>query len=127
MRPSVSWCGYVQSTIYSTTAMERFTVVRRLADALYGDVLLCSCNATNSLVVIKRVRLTSATSKTTWADSTPIHEDAFLECHVGKVFGQRHPNVLGLFDEFETDHVLYMVMEYCSQGDLLDRSMSDQG
>jgi len=36
-----------------------------------------------------------------------------------------HPNIIKLFETFEDDDYLYLVLEYCSGGDVLDRIISD--
>lgn len=39
----------------------------------------------------------------------------------------RHPNIVSLLDSFETDAHLYIVLEYCHQGDLYEAIRVDQG
>ncbi|CAK9029116.1 unnamed protein product [Durusdinium trenchii] len=36
-----------------------------------------------------------------------------------------HPNIIKLFETFEDDEYLYLVLEYCGGGDVLDRIISD--
>lgn len=39
----------------------------------------------------------------------------------------RHPNIVSLLDSFETDAHVYIVLEYCHQGDLYEAIRVDQG
>ena len=67
-----------------TNKMKNYTVEKKMADALYGDVLLCKDRSGNK-VAVKRMDWECANRKTTQNDSRRILEDAALEWKVNKV------------------------------------------
>ena len=90
-----------------------------MADALYGDVLLCK-NTSGNKVAVKRMDWDCATRKTTQKGSNAILEDAALEWKVNKVLSAHggHQNVLRMQDSFEEDDKLHLVFDFCSKGEL---------
>ena len=101
--------------------MENYTTVKKMADALYGDILLCK-DTSGKEVAVKRMDCDCATRKTTQKGSQRILEDAALEWKVNKVLSAHggHHHVLRMQDSFEEDNKLHLVFDYCSKGDLFD-------
>ena len=99
--------------------MENYTTVNKIADALYGDVLLCKDTSGNK-VAVKRMDWECANRRTTQNGSQRILEDAALEWKVNKVLSahEGHQHVLQMQDSFEEDDKLHLVFDYCPKGDL---------
>ncbi|RLN73832.1 hypothetical protein BBJ28_00012913 [Nothophytophthora sp. Chile5] len=104
------------------TKLDDYVIQRRLAPALFGDVLLCQHQPTGDLVAVKRVLLSAANAQLTLASNKKVRENVALEralCHqLNRVGG--HANVLKLRDEIEFDGYLYMVSDYCARGELYE-------
>ena len=100
--------------------MNNYTIVKKMADALYGDVLLAKDTSCGTYVAIKRVNWECAALKTTKKDSISVAKDAVLEWEVNKLLSAHggHQNVLRMQDSFEEDNKLHLVFDYCSKGDL---------
>ena len=103
----------------NTSKMEKYSVEKKMAEAIYGDVLLCK-DASGKYVAIKRMDLKCANRKKT-QDGYDTSEDAALEWKVNKVLSAHggHQHVLRMQESFEEDNKLHLVFDYCSKGDLL--------
>ncbi|KAG7665652.1 uncharacterized protein J8A68_000858 [[Candida] subhashii] len=88
-----------------------YTTIKQLQSGSFGEVSLAKAkdDTNQSLVCIK-----SMTKK----DST-IKEIAYNEISILKQLNH-HPNICQLIDSYEDDDKIYIVLEYCSQGDLYD-------
>ncbi|KAJ5099777.1 hypothetical protein N7532_006778 [Penicillium argentinense] len=100
----------------------RFRTVAPLNHGSFGMVFLATDTVTGQDVAIKCL------TKTASADSSapfPM-DDQFeeLECH--RRFGH-HANLVNLIHSFETDHHMYLVLEYCANGDLYEAIRHDRG
>ncbi|RJE18313.1 serine threonine protein kinase [Aspergillus sclerotialis] len=91
----------------------RFLTVAPLNHGSFGMVFLARDTKTNQDVAIKCLTKPSSTDP---ASST---DDRFeeLECH--RRFSY-HPNLVNLTHSFETDAHMYLVLEYCANGDLYE-------
>jgi serine/threonine protein kinase len=73
------------------------------------------------------VNMTSETLYAIKIISKTVHMDAcFLkEMHneVAILRGVDHPNIIRVYETFEDEHFIYMIMEYCSGGDLYSRPL----
>lgn len=93
----------------------RFTEVYRLGESLgsgaFGEVRVCFHRDTSSKRAVKIMRkdLLKNDSK---------REDLEKEINILKTLD--HPNIVRLFEFFEDTKRLYIVMEYCSGGELFD-------
>ncbi|RHZ05319.1 hypothetical protein DYB37_007051, partial [Aphanomyces astaci] len=115
----------------SANLMHRYTTERVLADALYGQVLLCRDNITGEQVAIKRMNVAAATAKTMiHTASIQVSEDIAFEKRVHRALsvGGGHCNVLRLRSDFVEDGFDHFVLDYCVGGELFDLmdSMPDQ-
>ena len=109
--------------------------IRKLQRSLYGDVYSCLLlqphrgqeaqrtaaetqgidsivwESTEEFVAIKRQR----------RDKFGQHaDDPEMEIAVMQFLGAHHPNVLGLVEALQDDEYLYLVTQYCQNGDLFD-------
>ncbi|ETV69669.1 serine/threonine protein kinase [Aphanomyces astaci] len=99
--------------------MDQFQVVRELAPALFGCILLCVNKSNGQHVAVKRMQLAAA-AKHQSNEGPTVQEDVHVEKrvyrHVDKVGG--HRNILRLLTSFEEDGHEHFVLEYCVRGDL---------
>ncbi|KAI9006765.1 aurora-2, an oncogenic serine threonine kinase, partial [Hyaloraphidium curvatum] len=93
----------------------QFEAVRTLGRGTSGTVKLCRFKPTGALVALKS--LVKAHTDGTGAESF------WREVTALRTAG-RHENLCGLLDAFETSTKYYLVLEYCSGGDLFNRLAS---
>ncbi|KAJ5689142.1 hypothetical protein N7462_003534 [Penicillium macrosclerotiorum] len=100
----------------------RFRTVAPLNHGSFGMVFLATDTTTGQDVAIKC--LTKATSNDT-SGIFPI-DDRFeeLECHQRFRY---HPNLVNLIHSFETEAHMYLVLEYCANGDLYEAIRLNRG
>ncbi|OQE16961.1 hypothetical protein PENSTE_c022G05981 [Penicillium steckii] len=100
----------------------RFRTVAPLNHGSFGMVFLATDMTTGQDVAIKCL------TKTASADSSapfPM-DDQFEELEAHRRFGH-HPNLVNLIHSFETDVHMYLVLEYCANGDLYEAIRHDRG
>ncbi|KAF4319552.1 hypothetical protein JM18_005804 [Phytophthora kernoviae] len=102
--------------------LDDYVIQRRLAPALFGDVLLCQHKPSGDLVAVKRVLQSAASAQLTLASNKKVRENVALERalyhQLNRVGG--HPNLLKLRDEIEFDGYLYLVSDFCARGELYE-------
>lgn len=99
----------------------RFLSVSPLNHGSFGMVFLANDTATGELVAIKCLSKTPSPYNTALsADEGSVE----LACHdrLGS-----HPHIVNLIHSFETDAHIYLVLEFCSMGDLYEAIRLDQG
>ena len=92
----------------------RFEAVSPLNHGSFGMVFLAKDATTGETVAIKCLsKISSPQNTSLLADESSIE----LACHdrLGS-----HPNIVNLVHSFETEAHIYLVLEYCSQGDLYE-------
>ncbi|KAJ5287176.1 hypothetical protein N7478_002862 [Penicillium angulare] len=100
----------------------RFLSVAALNSGSFGLVFLAKDIKTHQDVAIKCLAKTLSSDP-----STPFPmDDRFeeLECH--RRFG-RHPNLVNLIHSFDTETHMYLVLEYCANGDLYEAIRLNRG
>ncbi|EEH46091.1 serine/threonine protein kinase [Paracoccidioides brasiliensis Pb18] len=98
----------------------RFRTVAPLNHGSFGMVFLADDTLTGDQVAIKCLSKTSG-------DSTPLAVDERseeLECHTRLGY---HPNIVNLLHSFETESHVFLVLEYCSMGDLYEAIRNNRG
>ncbi|KAF0715014.1 hypothetical protein AaE_011429 [Aphanomyces astaci] len=102
--------------------MERYTVQRVLAPALYGDVVLCHDNLTGDQVAIKRMNIAAARSQTMVNGHRRISEDVMFEKHVNQVLSSEggHQHILRMRTDFVQNGFEHFVFDFCRGGELFD-------
>ncbi|KUF93323.1 hypothetical protein AM588_10007615 [Phytophthora nicotianae] len=102
--------------------LDDYVIQRRLAPALFGDVLLCQHKPTGDMVAVKRVLQSAANAQLTLASNKKVRENVALERalyhQLNRVGG--HRNLLKLRDEIEFDGYLYLVSDFCARGELYE-------
>ncbi|PGH08619.1 serine/threonine protein kinase [Blastomyces parvus] len=99
----------------------RFRTVAPLNHGSFGMVFLADDTVTGDQVAIKCL------TKTSSGDSYPLAVDERseeLECHTRL---GHHPNIVNLLDSFETESHIFLVLEYCSMGDLYEAIRNNRG
>ncbi|KAI4151110.1 MAG: hypothetical protein L6R39_002121 [Caloplaca ligustica] len=93
----------------------RFETISPLNNGSFGMVFLAKDRETDANVAIKCL------SKTNQADqrSAPGSEDHSVEFLAHERLG-KHPNIVSLIHSFETEAHIYLVLEFCSMGDLYE-------
>ncbi|DAZ98613.1 TPA: hypothetical protein N0F65_001032 [Lagenidium giganteum] len=104
------------------SSLHDYVIKKRLAPALFGDVLLCEHKPTQELVAVKRILLSAAARKQTLVSKKKVRENVALECEIYRMVRKLggHANVLNLRDEIESDGYLYMIFDFCANGELYD-------
>ncbi|EQC35462.1 CAMK/CAMKL protein kinase [Saprolegnia diclina VS20] len=96
--------------------MERYTIERELANAIFGKILLCYDRRAKRRVVVKRVQVAAANARRSWDAQHAVSENFAFEKMVHLALSHEHlvmaheTVALGDFD--------HLVMEYCPRGDL---------
>ncbi|TDH70610.1 hypothetical protein CCR75_007103 [Bremia lactucae] len=102
--------------------LDDYVIQRRLAPALFGDVLLCEHKPTGDLVAVKRVLQSAADAQLTLSSNKKVRENVALERalyhKLNRVGG--HGNLLKLRDEIEFDGYLYLISDFCARGELYE-------
>ncbi|KAK6542491.1 hypothetical protein TWF694_006443 [Orbilia ellipsospora] len=97
----------------------RYEVIAPLNHGSFGMVSLARDVRENELVAIKCL------VKQTTDDSVEFDDDA-LELHYHSLLGQ-HPHIVNVRHSFENASHLFIVLEYCSMGDLYEAIRMDKG
>lgn len=100
----------------------RFQTVAPLNHGSFGMVFLANDNLTGDQVAIKCMTKASASDT-----SSPVAVDERseeLECHARLRY---HPNIVNLIHAFETSSHNFLVLEYCSMGDLYEAIRHSRG
>ena len=100
----------------------RYVSISPLNSGSFGMVFLAKDNQTGDLVAIKCLSKSSGNK-----DCPGINVDEYsveLACHAR--IGQ-HPNIVNMIRSFETSAHIYLVLEYCSMGDLYEAIRLNRG
>ncbi|KAJ5586333.1 hypothetical protein N7450_006120 [Penicillium hetheringtonii] len=100
----------------------RFRTVAPLNHGSFGMVFLATDMTTGQDVAIKCLTKTASVDS-----SAPFPmDDQFEELEAHRRLGH-HPNLVNLIHSFETDSHMYLVLEYCANGDLYEAIRHDRG
>ncbi|KAL4819456.1 kinase-like domain-containing protein [Aspergillus spinulosporus] len=100
----------------------RFRTVAPLNHGSFGMVFLATDIKTGRDVAIKCMLKSS--SNDSWNPSSSDSRSEELECHQRLAY---HPNIVNLVHHFETATHLYLVLEYCANGDLYEAIRLNRG
>ncbi|KAG9404453.1 hypothetical protein AC1031_004659 [Aphanomyces cochlioides] len=102
-------------------SLAQYTIVKQLAPAIYGRVLLCVDNATASTVAVKCMSTQAIAKKRSLKGNHAVHEDVVMEKKVMRQLSSRqHPYILQLLKDFQENGQDHLVLEYCARGELFD-------
>ncbi|KJZ73368.1 hypothetical protein HIM_07162 [Hirsutella minnesotensis 3608] len=101
----------------------RYRTISPLNHGSFGMVFMAEDLSTNQNVAIKCITKNTATYEAGLDLAVDEKsEELFLHRSLGT-----HPNIVNLLDSFETDAHVYLVMEFCSQGDLYEAIRNGHG
>ncbi|XP_019385546.1 PREDICTED: serine/threonine-protein kinase Nek3 isoform X5 [Crocodylus porosus] len=96
--------------------MEEYTVLKVLGEGSFGRALLVCDKTSSQKYAMKEIRLPKSPS-----DVENSRKEAILLAKM------KHPNIVGYKESFEADGHLYIVMEYCDDGDLMQKIKRQRG
>ncbi|NXV42751.1 NEK3 kinase, partial [Uria aalge] len=90
--------------------MEEYKVLKVLGEGSFGRALLVQHRMNDQKYAMKEIRLPMSSS-----DIETSRKEAILLAKM------KHPNIVAYKESFEADGHLYIVMEYCDDGDLMQK------
>ncbi|ESZ92290.1 putative Serine/threonine-protein kinase ksp1 [Sclerotinia borealis F-4128] len=102
----------------------RFETISPLNHGSFGMVFMAKDLITNEIVAIKCLTKKSATLPDADSAFAIDEHSEELSCHAR--LGS-HPNIVNLIHSFETDAHVYIVLEFCSRGDLYEAIRTGTG
>nr|XP_021516772.1 serine/threonine-protein kinase Nek5 isoform X2 [Meriones unguiculatus] len=93
--------------------MDKFDLIKIIGEGTFGKVYLAKDKSEHNHCVIKEIGLTKEKEAT--------EKEAIL------LATMKHPNIVTFFGSFQESSRLFIVMEYCDGGDLLQRIQRQQG
>ncbi|RQM23286.1 hypothetical protein B5M09_004459 [Aphanomyces astaci] len=107
--------------------MDQFPVLKRMADAIYGEVLLCRDAVMFDIVAVKKIYMHRAARRHSDVHKHAVHEDVLFELDVNQrvQLAGGHPHICRLRHHFTyvdtamSHPILAMVFDYCPHGELL--------
>ncbi|KFV39695.1 Serine/threonine-protein kinase Nek3, partial [Gavia stellata] len=96
--------------------MEEYNVLKVLGEGSFGRALLVHHKISDQKYAMKEIRLPMSSS-----DAENSRKEAVLLAKM------KHPNIVAYKDSFEADGHLYIVMEYCDDGDLMQKIKQQRG
>ena len=101
-----------------TSVTDVYDLVREpLGQGTYGEVFLGTHRKTGAQRAVKAVN--KAALRRYLKDSNSLNNFVWREVEILRHLD--HPNIVRLFEAFEDDQRLYIIMEHCEGGDLLER------
>ncbi|NWU70031.1 NEK3 kinase, partial [Pterocles burchelli] len=96
--------------------MEEYKVLKVLGEGSFGRALLVHHRISDQKYAMKEIRLPMSSS-----DVENSRREAVLLAKM------KHPNIVAYKESFEADGHLYIVMEYCDDGDLMQKIKQQRG
>ncbi|XP_052018146.1 serine/threonine-protein kinase Nek3 isoform X2 [Apodemus sylvaticus] len=96
--------------------MEGYTVLRVIGQGSFGRALLVLQESSSQTFAMKEIRLLKS-----FSDTQNSRKEAVLLAKM------KHPNIVAFKESFEAEGHLYIVMEYCDGGDLMQRIKQQKG
>ncbi|XP_049993709.1 serine/threonine-protein kinase Nek5 isoform X2 [Alexandromys fortis] len=93
--------------------MDKFDLIKIIGEGAYGKVYLAKRKTESSQCVIKETDFTK--------------EKEASKKEVVLLAQMRHPNIVTFFGSFQENNRLFIVMEYCDGGDLMQRIQRQRG
>ncbi|XP_022430452.1 serine/threonine-protein kinase Nek3 isoform X1 [Delphinapterus leucas] len=96
--------------------MDSYTVLRVIGEGSFGRALLVQQESSNQMFAMKEIRLPKF-----FSDTQNSRKEAVLLAKM------KHPNIVAFKESFEAEGHLYIVMEYCDGGDLMQKVKHQKG
>ncbi|XP_004680397.2 PREDICTED: serine/threonine-protein kinase Nek3 [Condylura cristata] len=97
-------------------SMDDYTVLRVIGEGSFGRALLVQQETSRHMFAMKEIRLPKS--------STDIQNSRKEAVLLAKM---KHPNIVAFKESFEAEGHLYIVMEYCDGGDLMQKIKHQKG
>ncbi|XP_054557535.1 serine/threonine-protein kinase Nek3 isoform X2 [Talpa occidentalis] len=97
-------------------SMDDYTVLRVIGEGSFGRALLVQQESSRQMFAMKEIRLPKS--------STDIQNSRKEAVLLAKM---KHPNIVAFKESFEAEGHLYIVMEYCDGGDLMQKIKHQKG
>ncbi|XP_075418994.1 serine/threonine-protein kinase Nek5 [Tenrec ecaudatus] len=97
--------------------MDKYDVIKAIGEGAYGKAYLARGKADNQPCVIKEISFAKM----------PIQEKEASKKEVIFLAKMKHPNIVTFFSSFQESNSLFIVMEYCDGGDLMERIRRQRG
>ncbi|CAK4699477.1 unnamed protein product [Aphanomyces euteiches] len=117
--PPTKWRPVPATFPFDVNMMDRYKIESVLADALYGQVLVCTDKMTHEQVAIKRMNQACAASKVS-RGGRRVAEDISFEKQVNRALSANggHANIVSMRQDFVEDGHEHFVLDLCVNGDL---------
>ncbi|XP_053419089.1 serine/threonine-protein kinase Nek3 isoform X3 [Nycticebus coucang] len=96
--------------------MDDYVVLRVIGEGSFGRALLVQQENSNQMFAMKEIRLSKS-----FSDMQNSRKEAILLAKM------KHPNIVAFKESFEAEGHLYIVMEYCDGGDLMQKIKQRKG
>lgn len=96
--------------------MDNYMVMRVIGEGSFGRALLVQQESSNRMFAMKEIRLPKS-----FSDTQNSRKEAVLLAKM------KHPNIVAFKESFEAEGHLYIVMEYCDGGDLMQKIKQQKG
>ncbi|KAH0514540.1 Cytoskeleton-associated protein 2 [Microtus ochrogaster] len=103
-------------TLLPMPSMDDYTVLSVIGQGSFGRALLVRQESSNQKFAMKEVRLPKS-----FSDTQKSRKEAVLLAKM------KHPNIVAFQESFEAEGHLYIVMEYCDGGDLMQKIKQQKG
>ncbi|XP_055449407.1 serine/threonine-protein kinase Nek3 isoform X3 [Psammomys obesus] len=98
------------------SSMDDYKILRVIGQGSFGRALLVLQERSNQTFAMKEIRLLES-----FSDTQNSRKEAVLLAKM------KHPNIVAFKESFEAEGHLYIVMEYCDGGDLMQRIKQQKG
>ncbi|NXU75891.1 NEK5 kinase, partial [Oreotrochilus melanogaster] len=97
--------------------MDKYEVIKKIGEGSFGKIFLAKGKEDNEQCVIKEINLTKM----------PVEEKEASQKEVILLAKMKHANIVTFYAALQEKNKLYIVMEYCDGGDLMQRINMQHG
>ncbi|XP_077168246.1 serine/threonine-protein kinase Nek5 isoform X3 [Paroedura picta] len=97
--------------------MDKYEIFEKIGEGAFGKVFLARGKGDNQQCVIKEVNLAKMLRK----------EKESSQKEVALLAKMKHPNIVAFYSSFQEKNKLYIIMEYCDGGDLMEKIKQQRG
>ncbi|XP_015284536.1 PREDICTED: serine/threonine-protein kinase Nek5-like [Gekko japonicus] len=97
--------------------MDKYEIVKKIGEGAFGKVFLARGKEDNRQCVIKEVNLMKMLRK----------EKESSQKEVALLAKMKHPNIVAFYSSLQEKNKLYIIMEYCDGGDLMQKIQQQRG
>ncbi|KAM6316744.1 serine/threonine-protein kinase Nek5 [Aegotheles albertisi] len=97
--------------------MDKYEIIKKIGEGSFGKIFLAKGKVDNERCVIKEINLTKM----------PVKEKEASQKEVILLSKMKHGNIVTFYASLQEKNKLYIVMEYCDGGDLMQRIKMQHG